>query len=204
MKASYGGDFARNSRLVRLSAFAAVIGVVSTLGAIVLQNAIRFFTNIFFFHTFSLTQSSPADNHLGVAVILVPALFPLQTYAPSSVAMFSCCVAGLASGGVSALITLLLYRVEDFFGRLPLHWMWWPALGGLVLGAGGLIEPRALGGFRNFRRHIGAATDDRRRLGIDHRDLAAWWQSAIVGTGMYGRHSVRNDARPADRRSVRL
>ncbi|MEK6295159.1 MAG: chloride channel protein, partial [Paraburkholderia tropica] len=37
------------------------------------------------------------------------------------------------------------YKVEDLFGRLPLHWSWWPAIGGLVVGIGGFIEPRALG-----------------------------------------------------------
>jgi CBS domain-containing protein len=42
-------------------------------------------------------------------------------------------------------LTKLLYMVEDAFERLPIHWMWWPALGGLVVGLGGLIEPRALG-----------------------------------------------------------
>jgi CBS domain-containing protein len=42
------------------------------------------------------------------------------------------------------LLTKLLYLLEDAFERLPLHWMWWPALGGLVVGLGGLIEPRAL------------------------------------------------------------
>ena len=31
------------------------------------------------------------------------------------------------------------------FERLPIHWMWWPALGGVVIGIGGLIEPHALG-----------------------------------------------------------
>jgi len=289
---SRGGDFARHHRLVRLSAFALVIGVISTAGAILLLGAIRLFTNVFFFQTISLAQHSPADNHLGAYVILIPALgglvvglmarfgsekirghgipeaieailfgksrmspkiallkplssgiaigsggpfgaegpiimtggaaasllaqafhltaaerkallvagacagmtavfgaplaavllavelllfelrprsllpvalscavaaflrplwagagplFPLQTSAPTLVAMLSCCVAGVASGAVSALMTHALYRVEDFFGRLPLHWMWWPALGGLVVGLGGLIEPRALG-----------------------------------------------------------
>ena len=34
---------------------------------------------------------------------------------------------------------------EDAFGRLPIHWMWWPALGGLIIGVGGLIVPQALG-----------------------------------------------------------
>ena len=34
---------------------------------------------------------------------------------------------------------------EDAFRKLPLHWMWWPAIGGLIVGVGGLFEPRALG-----------------------------------------------------------
>ena len=29
--------------------------------------------------------------------------------------------------------------------HLPIHWMWWPAIGGLVIGLGGLIFPQALG-----------------------------------------------------------
>jgi CBS domain-containing protein len=72
-------------------------------------------------------------------------LFPLETAAPTTIAMLSCGAAGLASGAVSALMTVALYRVEDLFGRLPVHWMWWPALGGLAVGAGGALEPRALG-----------------------------------------------------------
>jgi len=38
-----------------------------------------------------------------------------------------------------------LYKMEDLFGHIPLHWMWWPAIGGIAVGLGGLIEPRALG-----------------------------------------------------------
>jgi chloride channel protein, CIC family len=72
-------------------------------------------------------------------------LFPLQTAEATPLAMFSCCLAGLASGAVSASMTRLLYYVEDAFGHLRLHWMWWPAIGGLVVGLGGLLQPRALG-----------------------------------------------------------
>lgn len=51
-----------------------------------------------------------------------------------------------ASGAVVAIAaTRLVYLAEDAFSRLPIHWMWWPAIGGLVIGTGGLIEPRALG-----------------------------------------------------------
>ncbi|KAA0697314.1 CBS domain-containing protein [Neorhizobium sp. P12A] len=52
---------------------------------------------------------------------------------------------GILSGLQSGLLTTLLYKIEDAFEQLPIHWMWWPALGGLVVGLGGLIEPRALG-----------------------------------------------------------
>src|SRR5262249_144332 len=54
-------------------------------------------------------------------------------------------VVGIIAGLQSGLLTTLLYRIEDAFEKLPIHWMWWPALGGLVVGLGGLIEPRALG-----------------------------------------------------------
>ena len=69
-----GGDFAANNRLVLLSAFAVVIGGLSTLSAMVLLAAIRFFTNLFYFHTWSTAATSPADNHLGWLAIFVPAL----------------------------------------------------------------------------------------------------------------------------------
>jgi chloride channel protein, CIC family len=72
-------------------------------------------------------------------------LFPLQTPEPTAIAMMSCVIAGLASGVVSASMTRMLYSIEVFFSRLPLHWMWWPALGGLVVGIGGYFQPRALG-----------------------------------------------------------
>ena len=52
---------------------------------------------------------------------------------------------GLSGGLLAVAATWLVYRAEDMFARLPVHWMWWPAIGGLIIGIGGLIEPRALG-----------------------------------------------------------
>jgi H+/Cl- antiporter ClcA/CBS domain-containing protein len=54
-------------------------------------------------------------------------------------------IIGLTGAVVAIVATSLVYLSEDLFSRLPIHWMWWPAIGGLVIGAGGLIEPRALG-----------------------------------------------------------
>lgn len=56
-----------------------------------------------------------------------------------------CAGVGIIAGLQSGVLTTLLYKIEDLFERLPIHWMWWPALGGLAVGLGGLIEPRALG-----------------------------------------------------------
>ncbi|MDP9895837.1 H+/Cl- antiporter ClcA [Variovorax boronicumulans] len=286
------GDFALNARLLRITAMAIVIGAISTVAARVLLDLIRFFTNLFFFQTFSLADRSPATHTLGAWVIVVPVigglivglvarygsdkirghgipeaieailfgkskmspkvavlkplssgivigsggpfgaegpiimtggaigsliaqyfhltaaerkallvagatagmtavfgtpvaavllavelllfelrprsllpvavacavagftrpllmdagpLFPLQTAVPGPLAMLSCIVAGLLCGMLSASLSISLYKVEDLFGKLPIHWMWWPAIGGLAVGIGGYFEPRALG-----------------------------------------------------------
>ena len=57
----------------------------------------------------------------------------------------ACAAVGIACGLISGSLTRILYALEDGFGRLPIHWMWWPALGAVVVGLGGLVEPRALG-----------------------------------------------------------
>jgi H+/Cl- antiporter ClcA len=56
-----------------------------------------------------------------------------------------CVIAGLLAGVLSALLTQAVYAAEDGFQHLPIHWMWWPAIGGLVIGIGGYIFPQALG-----------------------------------------------------------
>ena len=52
---------------------------------------------------------------------------------------------GIAAGFGSGLLTWLVYACEDLFRKVPIHWMWWPLLGGAVIGLGGLLYPRALG-----------------------------------------------------------
>lgn len=54
-------------------------------------------------------------------------------------------VVGIGGGLVSAIMTKLVYLTEDAYERLPIHWMWWPAIGGAVVGIGGWFVPQALG-----------------------------------------------------------
>ena len=59
--------------------------------------------------------------------------------------LLGCVLVGLLAGALSALLTLSVYAAEDGFRKLPIHWMWWPAIGGLAMGLGGLVFPQALG-----------------------------------------------------------
>jgi len=73
---------------------------------------------------------------------------------PSALAW--CAIVGALAGGLSATLTAAVYAAEDLFGRLKLHWMWWPALGGIVVGVGGLICPEALGvGYDQIQAMLG-------------------------------------------------
>ncbi len=52
---------------------------------------------------------------------------------------------GVGAGLFSGLLTTLVYALEDAFLKLPIHWMWWPAIGAVFVGIGGYIDPRVLG-----------------------------------------------------------
>src|SRR6185295_5484651 len=73
-------------------------------------------------------------------------MFPVAAHhIPGVSALGAALIVGIAVGVASALLTRLVYGCEDLFAKLPFHWMWWPAIGALVVGIGGLIEPRVLG-----------------------------------------------------------
>ena len=63
---------------------------------------------------------------------------------PSGAALASYVVLGGLIGLAAAAVTRAIYTIEDAFERLPIHWMWWPALGAVVVGIIGYIEPRTL------------------------------------------------------------
>ena len=74
-------------------------------------------------------------------------LFPVPPHAAfiGTAGLFGCVVVGLLAGVLSALLTGAVYASEDAFQHLPIHWMWWPAIGGLIVGIGGYFFPQALG-----------------------------------------------------------
>ncbi len=94
-----------------------------------------------------------------------------------------CAAAGVVAGLQSALLTVWLYGVEDLFRKLPVHWMWWPALGGLAVGIGGLINPAALGvGYDNIRLLLAGGFDVPGSLSLLLTKAAIWIVALSSGT----------------------
>ncbi len=72
-----------------------------------------------------------------------------QTPTGSALAVY--CVLGILLGFAAIVATRIVFAVEDAFEKLPVHWMWWPALGGIVVGAIGIVAPLTLGvGYSNI------------------------------------------------------
>ncbi len=99
--------------------------------------------------------------------------------------LLGCVLVGLLAGALSALLTVSVYAAEDFFGKLPIHWMWWPALGGLVIGVGGLICPQALGvGYDSIGALLQGNMPFRLMLGLLVVKWIIW--SVSLGSGTSG------------------
>ncbi|WP_347093159.1 chloride channel protein [Sphingomonas parapaucimobilis] len=80
-------------------------------------------------------------------------MFPLpMAFSYDAVALVGAVVLGLGVGAIASGLSWALYRIEDGFHGLPVHWMWWPAIGAVAVGIGGMIDPRVLGaGYDNIQ-----------------------------------------------------
>ncbi|MBS0431623.1 MAG: chloride channel protein [Proteobacteria bacterium] len=76
---------------------------------------------------------------------------PADLIEPGGRALACYIALGALIGVVSVAVTRLVYGVEDAFEKLPVHWMWWPAIGGVAVGVIGWIAPHTLGvGYDNI------------------------------------------------------
>jgi chloride channel protein, CIC family len=110
-----------------------------------------------------------------------------QTPAISDVDRIPFAIGALLLGAVIGLIAAgmsrMMYAFEDFFASLPIHWMWWPALGGIGVGVGGLVFPRGLGvGYDNIAELLHGSAPISLIIGILLAKSLMWAFSLGSGT----------------------
>ena len=113
-------------------------------------------------------------------------IFPVQPHAMlSSEGLVFAFLVGILAGLGSGLLTTLVYAFEDLFTKLPIHWMWWPAIGGLFVGIGGIVEPRVLGvGYDTIHELLRGEIVGPALLGILIAKSLVW--SFALGSGTSG------------------
>ncbi|HYL64504.1 MAG TPA: chloride channel protein [Candidatus Methylomirabilis sp.] len=114
-------------------------------------------------------------------------LFPVPHHALfiDPKALLGCVLVGLLGGVLSALLTLSIYATEDGFSHLKLHWMWWPTIGGLAIGLGGMIFPQALGvGYDTIGALLQGSVTTKVILGVLFVKWFIW--SVSLGSGTSG------------------
>ncbi|WP_395746187.1 chloride channel protein [Prosthecobacter sp.] len=113
-------------------------------------------------------------------------IFPVVPHETMSGAVIACAAAvGVLVGFGAGLLTVLVYGFEDLFQKLPLHWMWWPAIGALVVGIGGVFEPRVLGvGYESIHSLLRGEIVGTAVLGLLLAKALVW--SAALGSGTSG------------------
>lgn len=112
------------------------------------------------------------------------ALFPYEGELIVNVgALAGAAVIGILMGLEAVLLSTLLYRIEDLFHRLPIHWMWWPALGAIVVGLGGLIDAHVLGaGYQNVQALLDGAITARLVVSLLVVKAVVWLVALGSGT----------------------
>ncbi|HEU5145535.1 MAG TPA: chloride channel protein [Chryseosolibacter sp.] len=92
---------------------------------------------------------------------------------------------GILIGGASVIVTRILYLIEDAFEKLPVHWMWWPAIGGLFVGLIGTFAPQTLGvGYENITAALSGELTVTVLVTLCFWKFASW--SIALGSGTSG------------------
>lgn len=114
-----------------------------------------------------------------------PAFAMPDVAVPSPSSMFAYVAIGAIMGVFAMVVTKIVYAVEDAFEKLPIHWMWWPAIGGVVVGLVGLVAPDTLGvGYVNIEHLIGGDLTIKAALILCSWKFVSW--AIALGSGTSG------------------
>lgn len=111
-------------------------------------------------------------------------MFPASFIMPPSLwALAAAAGLGIVMGLEATLLSGALYRIEDLFHRLPVHWMWWPALGAIVVGLGGLMDAHVLGaGYESIQALLDGSLTLRAILALLAIKAVVWLVALGSGT----------------------
>ncbi|HET7616899.1 MAG TPA: chloride channel protein [Vicinamibacterales bacterium] len=130
--------------------------------------------------------ASAAATAVRIAFVGADAVFPMPTLAaPTGVALTMYIILGALMGVLATLVTRAVYGIEDLFDRLPMHWMWWPAIGAIAVGVVGYFEPRTLGvGYDNITATVDGQFVGLALLTLGLLKFVSW--SIALGSGTSG------------------
>ncbi len=122
----------------------------------------------------------------GVRIVFAgtgPAFAVADIVQPPAPALVLYVLIGAVVGLASVLVTKLVYAVEDGFARLPIHWMWWPALGAIPVGVIGIFAPRTMGvGYDNIEQMVSGTLTGKALAVLCGWKLVSWALSLGSGT----------------------
>jgi chloride channel protein, CIC family len=175
-----------DERKILLSAGAAA-GMAATFGSPVSGVLIAVELFLFEFRPRSLipvTFACVAATAVRMAFFGSAPIFAMPNVGPlNQTALVLYVLLGVVVGIVSVGVTRAVYLFEDAFGLLPIHWMWWPALGGLVVGVVGYWIPQTLGvGYDNIRLELSGTLSEQALVLLCIFKLLSWAISLSSGT----------------------
>jgi H+/Cl- antiporter ClcA len=113
-------------------------------------------------------------------------VFPMATVAPpTGAALTFYIVLGAIVGLIATGVTRAVYWIEDVFDHLPVHWMWWPAIGALAVGLVGVVAPHTLGvGYDNIANTVDGRIVGSALLALGIFKFVSW--AIALGSGTSG------------------
>ncbi len=177
-----------DERKVLLAAGAAA-GMAATFGSPVSAVLLAIELLLFEYRARSLVPvafASATATAVRMAFMGSAPIFPMPNLAqPNGTALATYIVLGAVVGFASVYVTRAVYLTEDGFDKLPIHWMWWPAIGGLAVGIIGYFVPHTMGvGYDNIDRILSGNVAWTALLALVVAKFVSW--AIALGSGTSG------------------